>query len=440
MTPDGHATRTGGRAATKGVIPGRYALSVGMPTTPPPEGWRWKPLTDVARMESGHTPSRKVPEYWNGDIPWVALKDATSNHGRVITATAEYISPRGLANSSARLLPSKTVSLSRTASVGHVVVLGREMTTSQDFANWVCSEDLDCGFLKYVFLAERESLLRFASGTTHQTIYYPELKALHVCIPLIDEQRRIAGALESFDSKIEHNRQMARFLIEVAARRLASMETESIEVGDVVTLAKGLSYKGSGLVEDGLPMFNLANFTREGWANLEGLKFYAGDFKEKHVVGARDLLVANTDLTQRREILGQPLLVPRGISQALFTHHVYALRFREGVEDYRLPLFLALRSRPFRDRATTFATGTTVAALPKDAVLGFTFTAPRKAELKSAAADLARFFNRAWAAEKESQNLARIRDLLIPKLMSGRIQLDPDYIPLRRLLNGVPAQ
>src|SRR5574340_1389612 len=169
-------TKTGGRPATAGVIQGRYALSVGMPHTALPGGWHWTPLSDVARLETGHTPSRKHPEYWGGEIPWIGIKDATENHGRTIQDTNQHTNELGIVNSSARVLPANTVCLSRTASVGYVVVMGRPMATSQDFVNWVCSQRIDFRFLKYVLLAERSAFLRFASGTTHQTIYFPEVK------------------------------------------------------------------------------------------------------------------------------------------------------------------------------------------------------------------------------------------------------------------------
>src|SRR6267142_2692103 len=212
-------TRTGGRAATGGVIPGRFALSVGKPDLPAPQGWAWTALSEVARLESGHTPSRKHPEYWGGDIPWISIQDATANYGRTIATTDESTNKLGIANSSARLLPSGTVCLSRTASVGYVVVMGRPMATSQDFVNWICSERIDNHYLKYVLLAEHDSMLRFASGTTHQTIYFPEVKAFHVCLPQPREQRAIADILSSLDNKIEVNRRMNQTL-EAIARAL----------------------------------------------------------------------------------------------------------------------------------------------------------------------------------------------------------------------------
>jgi len=82
--------------------------------------------------------------------------------------------------------------------------MGRPMCTSQDFVNWVCSGRLSSKFLRYVLVSEHESMGRFASGTTHQTIYYPEAKAFHVCLPPLDEQIAIAEFLESFDKRIEN--------------------------------------------------------------------------------------------------------------------------------------------------------------------------------------------------------------------------------------------
>jgi type I restriction enzyme S subunit len=96
-------------------------------------------LTVLARLESGHTPSRKHPEYWGGNIPWIGIQDARANDGQVIEDTEEKTNELGIENSSARVLPEKTVCLSRTASVGYVVIMGRPMATSQDFVNWVCS-------------------------------------------------------------------------------------------------------------------------------------------------------------------------------------------------------------------------------------------------------------------------------------------------------------
>lgn len=102
----GEATKTGGRKATTRHIPGAIGLSVGMPADACDRRLDMVKAHDLARLESGHTPSRKHPEYWSGDIPWIGLRDAKANHAGVIADTEQHTNDLGIANSSARILPS----------------------------------------------------------------------------------------------------------------------------------------------------------------------------------------------------------------------------------------------------------------------------------------------------------------------------------------------
>jgi type I restriction enzyme S subunit len=119
----------------------------------------------------------------------------------VIGNTLQHINQLGLDNSSARLLPKDTICLSRTASVGYVVKMGRAMATSQDFVTWSCGDTLDPDFLMQALLAEGEGIRRFGEGSTHTTIYFPEVKALHVALPPLPEQRRIVAKIDSLTGK-----------------------------------------------------------------------------------------------------------------------------------------------------------------------------------------------------------------------------------------------
>jgi len=81
-----------------------------------PPNWRWSQLTEVARLATGHTPSRRRPEWWGGNIPWISLTDIRELDGAIATTTSECVNEEGIENSSSVKLPKGTVCFSRTAS------------------------------------------------------------------------------------------------------------------------------------------------------------------------------------------------------------------------------------------------------------------------------------------------------------------------------------
>lgn len=160
-----------------------------------PEHWQLVPLKYVARLKTGHTPSRQVAAYWeNCDIPWVSLSDVYALRDGAqdyISETAECISRLGLANSAAELLPKDTVILSRTASVGFAAIISSEMATTQDFVNWVCSSLILPRLLLHIFRGMKQEFRRLTNGSVHQTIYMPDVNAFRVPLPPIEEQIEI---------------------------------------------------------------------------------------------------------------------------------------------------------------------------------------------------------------------------------------------------------
>ena len=453
-------TRTGGRPASTGVIPGDYALSVGRPDKPAPEGWRWTALSDVARLETGHTPSRKHPEYWGGDVPWVGIKDATENHGRVLTDTLQHTNELGIANSSARILPGSTVCLSRTASVGYVVVMGRPMATSQDFVNWVCSEALDHRFLKYVLLAERSAFLRFASGTTHQTIYFPEVKAFHVCLPPPDEQHAIAHVLGMLDDKIELNRQMSETL-EAMARALfkswfvdfdpvrAKAEARDpglpqpladlfpnrfidsefgpipngwrvASIGDLADVIDCLHSKKPKRREVGRPLLQLANIRDDGLIDMDDPYLIDEDdyavWTSRIEAQSGDCVITNVGRT------GAVAQVPEGLWAAL-GRNMTGIRCRP---EFEFPSFLleCLLSDAMRaEIVRRLDTGTILDALNVRNIPKLRFFMPT-IEVAARFEHVVRPIRRRMELNlAHSQTLANTRDALLPKLISGQVRV-----------------
>lgn len=179
-----------------------------------PAHWDVRPIRKVAKLESGHTPSRSRPEYWEDcTVPWFTLADVWQIRDakrEYVRETKEMVSELGLANSSARLLPKGTVILSRTASVGFSAIIEIPMATTQDFANWICGPRLKPEFLLTCLRGMGGEFRRLMMGSTHNTIYMPDIQSLTIAIPPMDEQdavvaevRRLSERYDALTSEVE---------------------------------------------------------------------------------------------------------------------------------------------------------------------------------------------------------------------------------------------
>lgn len=209
-----------------------------------PAHWIVAPTRFVARLETGHTPSRQHPEYWVPEectVPWFTLADVWQiREGRqeYLGDTAEQVSPLGLANSAARLLPAGTVVLSRTASVGFSGIMPVPMATSQDFVNWVCGPEIRPLYLLYVFRAMRQEFRRLTMGSTHQTIYMPDVRDFRTPLPPLEEQDAIVAAVRAelarHDGLVARLRQQIEKLREYRQTLISAAVTGQIPVREEV--------------------------------------------------------------------------------------------------------------------------------------------------------------------------------------------------------------
>ena len=176
------------------------AVTIGSDLPPSDGGWHWRLLTDVARLATGHTPDRRNQAYWGGDVPWITLGDIRELDGTWAISTKEMTTPEGITNSSAVLLPKGTVCFSRTASVGFSTIMGTEMSTSQDFVNWVCGPELLPEYLMNALIFSRARLRGLSTGSTHKTIYFSTVEQFRVLLPPVDLQARFCQLISKVDS------------------------------------------------------------------------------------------------------------------------------------------------------------------------------------------------------------------------------------------------
>ena len=334
-----------------------------------------------------------------------------------------------------------------------IVIRGRPNITDNDFA---------------YYLTQWEEVRKYAIGqmtgtSGRQRVPVDSLDHLTVPLPPLPEQRAIAHILGALDDKIELNRRMSQTLEEMARAifqdwfvdfgptraklegrepylppdlwslfpdRLVDSELGEIPEGwevkplsDCVDVARGLSYKGSGLGSTGMLMHNLNSVYEGGGYKEGGIKYYSGDYRERHVSQPGDVLVANTEQGHDRLLIGFAAIVPERFGeQGLFSHHLYRIRptTSSGISpDYICQL---LNTLGMHDTISGYATGTTVNMLPVDALWLPVIVLPPD--------DLAKFFTaiaettRARQEDliEESRVLAAQRDALVPKLVGGEIR------------------
>lgn len=166
---------------------------------PLPLGWNLPLLDHVAVRGSGHTPNKKIADYWNGGINWVSLQDTKRLDQVYISETAQTISKQGIANSSAVLHPDGVVVISRDATVGKSAITVGEMAVSQHFIAYRSGPTLDRYYLYYWIQRMKPVFERIAAGSTIKTIGLPFFKSLRIAMPPLEVQREVATTLLDVD-------------------------------------------------------------------------------------------------------------------------------------------------------------------------------------------------------------------------------------------------
>ena len=166
--------------------------------------WIESPLAELANIVSGGTPSRDVPGYWGGEIPWVTPTDITACRTNYLEQTENTISKQGLLGSSTKLLPAGAILLTSRASIGLSKIARIPVSTNQGFKSLIPKQGIDGTFLFYQTQRLRGAFERFAAGSTFLEINKKDTERIllpHPTDPV--EQKKIATILNCIDTAIE---------------------------------------------------------------------------------------------------------------------------------------------------------------------------------------------------------------------------------------------
>lgn len=219
-------------AVTKGLNPAAPLRDSGVAWLGAvPAHWTVSKIKHVSDLESGHTPSRKVDEYWvDCQIPWVSLNDTRQlKVVDYISDTAVYINEKGMANSSAHELPAGCVIFTRDATIGLAAITTRRMAVSQHIIAWVCDPTkVSSEYLLLVFYAMEAELERFTSGATLKTIGMPDVNRLTGAFPVLEEQAQIVKHVFSLKEKLTASIAESESMLEILAERRTALISAAV--------------------------------------------------------------------------------------------------------------------------------------------------------------------------------------------------------------------
>lgn len=310
-------------------------------------------------------------------------------------------------------------------------------------------------YLHYYFQLPfvQKRLLNLSSGAVQKCLFISDLKNIDIDVPeCFETQKSIAKVLSDLDAKIELNNRINREL-EAMAKTLydywfvqfdfpneqgkpykssggkmvynTELKREIPEGWEVKTLSseieiqRGISYTSKEINGDGMPMINLNSFNLDGTYKPDGVKSYSGKYSEKNILKSGDLLIAATDVTRNADIIGRAILVPDYYSEDLvFSMDIAKIVSKNIPSSFLMMLFNSIH---YHNYIKWYATGTLVLHLNLDGVNRYRTEIPSNNLLKMFDKFYLPIANRIYMTNKQNQQLAELRDWLLPMLMNGQV-------------------
>ena len=174
-------------------------------------------LSEMMDIIGGGTPKTSKLEYWNGDIPWLSVKDFNNDY-RYVYKTEKTITKDGLDNSSAKMLKRNDSIISARGTVGEMAMIPFPMAFNQSCYGLRAKEDIvNAEYLYYLIKHKVVILKKNTHGSVFDTITRDTFNGIEVDLPSLEEQKKVASILRDYDDKIEVNNEINKNLEQQAA-------------------------------------------------------------------------------------------------------------------------------------------------------------------------------------------------------------------------------
>ena len=389
--------------------------------------WIKVKISDLGQVVGGATPSTKKDEYYNGDIAWITPKDLSDFKCRYISRGERNITKAGMDSCSTQLLPKNTVLFSSRAPIGYVAIAENEMCTNQGFKSVIPNENIDCLFLYYLLKFNKDKIEAMGSGTTFKEVSGSTMRNIEVTIPESKKvQVRIAAILDAIDSKIENNIKINNDLEQQAMALFKSwfIDYEPFDgqvpttwkygvLGDFVEIKRGGSPRPiqNFLSDSGLHWLKISDATGISSPFINEIKEYIIEegLKKTVFLKAGSLVLSNSATPGLPKILD--------IDTCIHDGWLYFPSSKFSNE------YLYLYFKHIRDNLVALGNGSVFTNLKTDILKNYPTSLPTDEVLNEFDEIIKPIFSMILSKTRESKRLTEIRDTLLPRLMSGKLDV-----------------
>lgn len=384
-------------------------------------------ISDIGTVVGGATPLTKKPEnYEDGKIAWITPKDLSAFSGRYIERGERNITEIGLKSCSTQLMPKNTVLFSSRAPIGYVAIASNEVCTNQGFKSVIPKENIDPLFLYYLLKYNKDKIESMGSGTTFKEVSGNTMKNIVVFVPTSKElQEKIASVLGSIDDKIEENERINNNL-EQQMQALFNEYVSSNEFDNLTTVENVVLTANTGAdaiqkapivdYDTGIRCIRVGDMTNSR-------SFYEWGFtKVTDEVFKRYQLHKNDIVVTRTAALGLNTIIPEDLS-AVYNNGLIRLTVDTSI---MLPLYLyrQFQTEDFTNYIARIESETSVRPNMKiNYLLKYEFVLPPIEKQGELIELLTPMLNQQNNLINENKKLESLRDTLLPKLMSGEIDV-----------------
>lgn len=314
--------------------------------------------------------------------------------------------------------------------------------TNQAVALIRFNKDVNIDYL-YYFMVQKSfnAYVNCMSAQAAQpNINLKQIGNLQIALPTDEQQKRIAGILSAYDSLIENNNKRIKLLEQMAENlykewfirfRFPGYENEYfiedipsfwsyVQLGDIASFDRGTSYSSDEInCDDGINLINLKNIQSYGGFRRDGTKQYNGKYKDSQIVAAGDLILGVTDMTQDRRTVGSVALIPQSLGISAISADLVKVNLKVPNVFFYCMCRYGFYSKYF----SQFANGANVLHLKPNVLLNKKILLPTAELIEAFTEKVQPMIDIVDDLNRQNDLLTKQRDMLLPRLMSGKIEV-----------------